>query len=182
MILNIFEHPQYASFIQNKVLTNVFGLKRHPNKWQFRCPICGDGKKSKSKRGWFDLTKNYYRCYNGGCLAELGMSGLKFVSLIENKSIAIIKREFLEYIRKFSKESTNLIEDINVKEQNTVQPIKTIYYEIQNDWQELTPLAKDYLNKRKIDFNINKFYSSKDNLRLIIPWYLNQSSFYLDIF
>ena len=70
-------------YIIDLIYENVSGVSRQGNQLNFRCPICGDGHKRKSKRGHFYLDTNSYYCFNGGCEAnEHGMSGLVFLSFL----------------------------------------------------------------------------------------------------
>ena len=47
--------------------------------FNFRCPVCGDSQKNKSKkRGWvlFDNQKVTYMCHNGGCIDPISFQRL----------------------------------------------------------------------------------------------------------
>lgn len=161
----------------------VPGVKRHSgNKLNFRCPICGDGKKKTSHRGWFYLDTGSYFCWNAGCLAERGMSGLKFLSLISGKSITEIRSELIKRAGSFSsalnkKEIKNINESLFNEPQIKNNIEKYILDKLDsNEWTEDLPkFVKTYLEERKL-LNATflpkwfKFYYNKNTKRLVIPW------------
>ena len=59
-------------WIDSQYIVRVSGrlqrfVKKSPTSYNFRCPLCGDSKKSKKKaRGWFYFMKGHtnFRCYN----------------------------------------------------------------------------------------------------------------------
>ena len=77
--MNIFDIKEYMPEMVYEYVPNV---KRIGNKLNFRCPICGDGKKLSSKRGWFYIDTGSYFCWNAGCPGNAGMSGLMFLSAV----------------------------------------------------------------------------------------------------
>ncbi len=162
----------------------VPGVKRHPgNKLNFRCPICGDGKKKTSHRGWFYLDTGSYLCWNAGCLAEHGMSGYKFLSLVSGKSITEIRTELIKRAGSFSsalnkKEikdiSESLFEDNSSNNKNVE---KYILEKLDSgEWTDNLPkFVEKYIEERKLNRasylpNWFKFYYNKKSKRLVIPW------------
>ena len=172
-------------YMGEMVYEYVSGVKRHPgNKLNFRCPICGDGKKKTSHRGWFYLDTGSYLCWNGGCPAQNGMSGLKFLSLVSGKSITEIRSELIKKAGSFSSTinnkseikdiSTTLFDDKPIKENKLHQYI--IDKIDSGDWTDKLPkFAEKYIIDRKLNkasflpkwFN---FYYDKKAKRLVIPW------------
>ena len=92
------------AYMADMVYEYIPGVKRvGSNKLNFRCPLCGDGKKKTSHRGWFYIDTGTYFCWNAGCVAsESGMQGLKFLSLISGKPIPEIKSELIKKAGSFS--------------------------------------------------------------------------------
>lgn len=155
------------------------------NKLNFRCPLCGDGKKSTSHRGWFYIDTGSYFCWNAGCIAnESGLSGLKFLSLISGKSITEVRQELINRARRFNSPIINktnnnekflLFDDEN--ESNNSKKCQYIINKIKDDeWDENLPnFVIEYINKRKLlkapflpkSF---KFFFNKKMKRLVIPW------------
>lgn len=162
----------------------VPGVKRHPgNKLNFRCPICGDGKKRTSHRGWFYLDSGSYLCWNAGCLAQNGMSGLKFLSLVSGKSITEIRSELIKRAGSFSaaldkKEIKNINEslfDENISTKRNIE--KYILDKLDsNEWVENLPkFVLKYIEERKLNRasflpKWFKFYYNKKSKRIVIPW------------
>ena len=88
------------AYMADMVYEYIPGVKRvGSNKLNFRCPLCGDGKKKTSHRGWFYIDTGSYFCWNAGCIAaDSGMQGLKFLSLISGKPIPEIKSELIKKV------------------------------------------------------------------------------------
>jgi hypothetical protein len=173
------------SYMCDMVYEYVPGVKRvGSNKLNFRCPLCGDGKKKTSHRGWFYIDSGSYFCWNAGCVAsETGMSGLRFLSMISGKSIIDIKTELIKRAGSFSSvlskpEIKNLnfsLFDDNLNENSKIE--KYILDKIDlGDWTEKLPkFVSNYLEKRKINkasfLPLNyQFYYDKKLKRLVIPW------------
>ena len=165
-------HAYMADF----VYAYVPGVKRIGNKLNFRCPICGDGHKSNSHRGWYYIDTASYFCWNAGCPAnESGMPGFKFLSAISGKSISEIKMELMN--KKGSSTSSNREEgnftlfDKDKKDQMTM--MDKIDFGV---WTtDLPEEAKKYIESRKLlkaPFlpSTFKFYWDTEEDRLVIPW------------
>jgi hypothetical protein len=160
------------------------GVKRvGSNKLNFRCPLCGDGKKKTSHRGWFYIDTGSYFCWNAGCIAaESGMPGLKFLSLVSGKPISEIKSELIKKAGSFS----NALEKHKIKnisfslfndENNDSKIEKYILDKIDlGDWTDKLPkFVQSYLENRKLNkasflSKDYKFYYDKKLKRLVIPW------------
>ena len=63
------------SYMVDMVYELVPGVKRRGDKLNYHCPICGDGKKRSSHRGWFYINTGSVFCWNAGCPCNNGMSG-----------------------------------------------------------------------------------------------------------
>jgi len=162
----------------------VSGVRRvGANRLNFRCPICGDGKKSTSHRGWFYIDSGSYFCWNAGCPAnESGMSGLRFLSVVSGKTISEVKSELLSRAQKFD----TSIKTVEVKSMDSLfneGPKKTERKSTMfvdkfddGDWTESLPaFVTDYIEKRKLNKasflpSWFKFYYDKKLKRLVIPW------------
>lgn len=170
-------------YIVDLIYENVSGVSRSGNQLNFRCPICGDGKKRKSKRGHFYLDTCSYYCFNGGCDAnESGMSGLMFLSRIMALSIQDVKKELIKRAGSLKKVMEERVEEI---EKTSEQKHKTFIpsaeglvreHVLDGDWTtDLPGFVNDIIQKRKLrkapflpnDF---QFYFDKKEERLVIPW------------
>lgn len=169
-------------YIVDLIYENISGVSRQGNQLNFRCPICGDGKKRKSKRGHFYLDTNSYYCFNGGCDAnEHGMSGLVFLSRIMAMPVQDVKRELIKRagsMKKAMEESKVQPIVETPKKQVYIPPIEGLVKEhvLDGDWtDELPSFVEEIIEKRKLkkapflpkDFH---FYFDKKEERLVIPW------------
>jgi len=172
----------FKDYMAELVYEYVPGVKRvGHNKLNFRCPICGDGRKSTSHRGWFYIDTGSYFCWNAGCPAnESGMSGLKFLAAVSGKSIPEVKEELISRANAFSKRGS-LYE---------VKPLSSVFNDEETDdrktcviekvkdgeWtDELPVFVREYIEKRRLDEasflpSWFKFYYDKKLKRLVIPW------------
>ena len=170
------------------------GVRRQGhNQLNFRCPICGDGKKKQSKRGHFYLNEGTYYCWNAGCPANgKGMSGLQFLSALTKKTHAELKSELIKRAGSFQKviseqetksvikntitessEIDNLFNDLKIVH-NKKEELKTQKL-LDNDWSVLPDWVEKEVAKRKIydspfikaDWEL--YYDNRTN-RLVIPW------------
>ena len=174
------------AYMADMVYEYIPGVKRvGSNKLNFRCPLCGDGKKKTSHRGWFYIDTGTYFCWNAGCVAsDSGMQGLKFLSLISGKPIPEIKSELIKKAGSFS----NAINKPKIK--NINQSIFDELVESKNskiekyildkidlgEWTDKLPkFVNNYILNRKLlkaPFlpKTFKFYYDKKLKRLVIPW------------
>ena len=164
------------SYMADYVYEFVPGVKRIGNKLNFRCPICGDGHKSNSRRGWYYIDTASYYCWNAGCPAnESGMSGFKFLSAISGKTVKEIKLDLVKRSGFLSssdrKEAKFTLFDKDSDEQ--IPMVDKIDFGI---WTpDLPKECNDYIESRKLkkapflppDF---KFYWDTEEERLVIPW------------
>lgn len=174
--MNIFDDNNIKDYVEHKLFEIVGGrLQRSQSRWNFRCPICGDSKKSKRKaRGnYYPKTVSYY-CFNDGCSAK----GLNIISKFTNLDICEIKKEFIEYVRRHRTGFTPNISQA-LKEENIISTTtKDNKLLIMNDWIELPDNVKKIIEYRKLysaEFKPNnwKLYYNKTNNRIVIPWYRN---------
>ena len=169
-------------YIIDLIYENVSGVSRQGNQLNFRCPICGDGHKRKSKRGHFYLDTNSYYCFNGGCDAnEHGMSGLVFLSKVMAIPVQDVKRELIKRagsMKKAMEEAQACQISETPKKQNFIPSAEGLIKEhiLDGDWtDELPSFVEEIIEKRKLrkapflpkDFH---FYFDKKEERLVIPW------------
>lgn len=183
----MFSSIDLINYTENKIYQYVSSIKRKSsNKLNFRCPICGDSLQSQRKmRGWFNYRSGTYKCYNGGCPARKTLSGLKFLALLQNKSIDEVKKDIIqenskhysksELLQKLLESNTNpsannssitpILSSINT---SILKPITWV--DISNN-----KYVEEYLNSRKIykapyiPNNWKLYYESEKN-KIVIPW------------
>lgn len=173
------------------IYDNISGIKKQGNQLVFRCPLCGDGKKRRSKRGHYYLSSSSYYCFNGGCEAyERGMSGYMFLSKLTGLPIREVKKELIKRAGSFrnamvsSKTESNCEDDgldmkvIQGSEVTKQLPPEGLIREqiLDGDFTEDLPkFVSEIITNRKLDkapffppwF---KFYFDKREERLVIPW------------
>jgi len=92
----IFDDINIGIFIQHRLQEIIPKIVKNNNRWNFKCPICGDSKKSKRKmRGNFYVQTNSYYCFNEGCVSH----GLNIVADFDDQDLSVVKREFIEYTK-----------------------------------------------------------------------------------
>lgn len=128
--------------------------------WNFRCPYCGDSKKSKTKaRGYIYKNKEgtlSFQCHNCG-------ENHKFKNFLKFVSQNLYKEYILETLKENNKSKCSLLDE-NHQDKNDEHDNK-------KEWMKyLTPvssfkthLARKYLESRKIPSEkINKFWYSSN--------------------
>ena len=85
---------EYIQFLNEKVLEYLpHNYVKIGDKLNMRCPICGDSKKSSTKkRGWYYMKNASFYCFN----CSTGMSGIKFLEFISGSSYADIRKEYMK--------------------------------------------------------------------------------------
>jgi len=163
-------------------------FKQVGNKFNARCPVCGDSQKNSYKgRLWFlPQTDGGYvvKCWNGGCILEKSTSLYNFIGMMDKNLQSELKREL-------AKEHFDDV--IYKKQKRRTYKKEKITFEIQKDNTKLVKkLSKksycrinsrehkdiiDYCKSRKIPKNIYmKFYycfdkKSKYYDKMIMPLY-----------
>ena len=167
----------------NLVSSRLQKFKRvKPDLYNFRCPICGDSKKNKSKtRGYLYVVKanTNYRCHNCGASMSLN-NFLKQVDPAVHKQYTLEKFKSGHTGRNFvADEPTFTFEEPKFKTKLSIPPCS----EVQR--------GREYLEKRRLD--PEKFYWAEDftgfinsikptfgsnvpkESRIIIPLYYNKN-------
>lgn len=167
---------EYRQFLNDKVLEYLpRSFVKIGDKYNGRCPICGDSHKSSTKkRGWWYLRTASYYCFN----CSTGMSGIKFLEAISGSSYEDIKKEYLKLFAKnhddFSLSASYEIPD---EDEPSLFNLKSI---VKPEWKSpLSEKAKIYLHNRLVDqapYLKNQLYSwisKKEKEYILIPWTLN---------
>ena len=163
-----FESVDFRYFVENKLNEHVRKITRYNDRWQMRCPICGDSAKNKRiKRFWYYKKTNSAYCFNSGCPAsEQGLPILKILSLICNQSISEIK---LEYLKSFGKTTKKIRPKEKIKE----LPKQKV--ELLDSWIPIDDKIQKYIDFRQVLDAPHApknwtFYYDKRKKRLVIPW------------
>lgn len=166
---------EYIQFLNDKILEFLpHNYVKTGNKINMRCPICGDSKKSSTKkRGWYYLQNASYYCFN----CSTGMSGIKFLEFISGNNYEQIKKEYFKLCFKHGI-NTGLSANYTIPDKEpSVFSLEQI---VKPEWKKpLSEKAIEYLKKRKVldaPFYKDPLYScyTKNNDEFImIPWKLN---------
>lgn len=177
---------EYIQFLNEKILQylpqpNV----RVGDKINFRCCICGDSKKSATKkRGWYYLRNASYFCFNCGT----SMSGIQLLKLLSGSDYDAIHREYVNLFLKSGLDSSlsSSIWIPNKDDEPSVFNLKPILDP--NMKKPLTVKAEEYLKNRHIfgaPFFKEPLYSivSKDSREeyILIPWKVNGIDAYYQV-
>lgn len=178
---------KYVNLVSSKLEKFV---QKKPDLWNFRCPICGDSKKSKIKaRGFFYTKKNsiFFRCHN--CTRSLSLG--TFLKEVDSQLFADYR---LDYYKE-GRHSNVPAPEFETEPEKTNTPIGLFSIPCIIDLPE-EHIAKKYVKERKIPTHqwIRLFYTDnfkafvketfpqgksedelkkwKDNdVRLVIPFY-----------
>ena len=157
----------------------VPNIHRQGNQLNFHCPLCGDGKKKSSRRGYWYINTGSYYCFNGGCVAnEKGLNGLQFLSLLTGKSVTEIKTDLIKRAGTFKHAlSAQPLSTVNEQDvlDNLFGTAKKKKALLNEDWVELPSQVQKVVDHRKIyqspfiakDWRL---YYDKVKNRLVIPW------------
>ena len=166
---------EFKQYINEKALEYLPMQKlKVGNKYNFRCPFCGDSKKSATKkRGWWYNDTCSFHCFNCGT----NLSGIKFLEAVSGSKYAQIKDEYLRlYLKSGLNTSLSSFVDTKVEEPKLFD-IKSM---LKPEWKcPLSDKAKEYLSNRKVleapflEDTLYSWYSKKNEEYILIPWNLN---------
>lgn len=177
---------EYIQFLNEKVMQYlpqpyvVVG-----DKINFRCPICGDSKKSSiKKRGWFYLKSSSYFCFNCGT----SMSGIQFLKALSGSDYEAIHREYVNLFLKSGHDSSlsSVAWKPDANDEPSILQLKRAF-----DPSMKCPLssrAKEYLESRKVleapflKEQLFSTYLGKDREEyILIPWKVNGIDAYYQV-
>ena len=121
------------------------GYVRVGDKINMRCPLCGDSKKSATKkRGWWYNKSGSYYCFN----CSTGMSGINFLKAISGSSYEEIRKE---YTRLFLKSGLSTSLSSTWQKPDDEPSLFEMKSVIKPEWKNpLSEKATEYLNNRKV--------------------------------
>ena len=181
-------------WIVSQFKQSFFGsrIKESSTDINFRCPFCGDSKKSLAKaRGHLYKRTGTYHCFNCGKTT----TGFGLLAQIKGISVQEVKKQYYldtkndqEYIgqnsiEKRSKEIQKSIEKSETFAINQTTSEDKKYIEPLKSWTDLTPICLKYLNARHIfdapgfDKNSTLYYDTYSD-RIIFPWRENNKIIY----
>ncbi len=177
---------EYIQFLDDKIIQYLpQPYVRVGDKINCRCFVCGDSKKSSTKkRGWVYLKNASYFCFNCG----VSLSGIKMLKLLSGSDYESIHREYVEM---FLKSGLDNSLSAAVWKPNSIDDEPSLFNLKPIDLPTKMPLsdkAREYLNRRKVldaPFLKEDLYSimSKDGTEeyILIPWRINGSIVYYQV-
>ena len=177
---------EYIQFLNEKIVQYLPQPYVHiGNKINFRCPICGDSRKSSTKkRGWWYTSTASFFCWN----CNTAMSGIKFLKLLSGSDYDAIHREYVNLFLKSGLDSSlsSFAWKPSDEDEPSVFNLKSIV--VQSIKKPLTERAKAYLNSRKVlqaPFLREPLHSvvSNDGKEeyILIPWKVNGIDAYYQV-
>ena len=158
------------------------GAVRSGDKYNFRCPFCGDSKRSMTKkRGFLYLSNATYHCFN----CETDMNGFKFASALEGIDANELKKEYvrMKYGRKRTPEISRFSASASGK-----KPVPAFKQMVKPEWKKpLTEKARAYLDNRMVTsapFLKEPLYSyiAKNGAEyILIPWTFKGAEYYYQL-
>ncbi len=176
----------FLQWLDEKVLEYISGKSKRTGKdINFRCPICGDSKKSASKmRGHYYLHTHSFYCFN----CDTALSGLKLLEHLSGNEYSNLKTEYLKLKYKDNKllSGNNLLKFENYPDSFSFNKLVNI---IDENWKtSLSAKAINYLNDRFIfdapyaqNLKLYSTYDKKDREFILIPWIVNGISAYFQL-
>lgn len=166
---------EYIQFLNDKVLEFLpHNYIKNGNKINMRCPLCGDSRKSATKkRGWYYFQTASYYCFN----CSTGMSGIKFLEFISGNSYEQIKKEYFKMCFKHGI-NTSLSAQYNVpSEEPSIFQLESV---VKPEWKKpLSEKAIEYLKNRKVldapyyKDSLYSCYTKNNDEFIMIPWKVN---------
>jgi len=161
------------------------------NRWNFSCPFCREGKSwGRQSRFWYDVTKNYVHCYNGGCRIN-GLPEHFAAKLEDVKEVDIVKQyltlsDAKEEFQNSKYDDTRSMSPVSLPDHAIhISKIKN-YKPVDSVEAGMIMRAKDFIIKRKL---LEAPYASDDLhvivknhvpffARLIIPFKVGGTTIY----
>ena len=155
------------------------------DKINFRCCICGDSKKSSTKkRGWWYTRTASMFCFNCGA----SLSGIKFLKLLSGADYDPIYHEYVRLFLKSGHDSSlsSTIWTPNQDEEPNVFNVKRLLDPSLK--KPLSEKAKAYLEKRKVlqapflkETLFSTYSKDKKEEYILIPWKINGVDAYYQV-
>ena len=167
---------EYIQFLNDHILPYLPTPNiKYGDRINFRCPFCGDSKKSATKkRGWFYLNGGGYYCFNCGT----SMSGIKLLEQLAGTDFGDIKSEYIKiFLKSGMSGQLSSTHAIPVDEPNVFN-VKSI---VNPNWKHaLSDDAKSYLENRRIfdapyfkDQLYSTYGANQQDEYILIPWVVN---------
>lgn len=167
---------EHIAFLREKIpLYLPSSFKQVGDRWNGRCPFCGDSKKSVTKRRGWTYGDGSYFCFNCGA----HMSGIKLLEALSGPDFPALKQEYVHLFLKSGLDSS--LSSVFSMHNNDEPNVLNIKATLDPSWKKpLTDRAKEYLKSRKVldaPFLKEKLFSTyKDDKKeeyILIPWKVN---------
>ena len=155
-------------FLENKIPEIVNHIQKSRDCFRFRCPLCGDSKKSRLKaRGNYYRREGTYHCFNCGTT----IAGLWIISQLGDIDINEVKKEYLRSFIQLRNEPQQLSfkKEVKVVEE----------FEVPDNWVDIPKdtLQTHVINRKVLDAQGSpknwRLYYNEESDRIVIPWIRN---------
>lgn len=177
---------EYIQFLNEKIMQYLPQPNiRVGDKVNFRCCICGDSKKSSTKRrGWYYLKNASYFCFNCGT----SLPGIKLLKLLSGSDYDAIHREYVNLFLKSGLDSS--LSSVawmpsSMDDEPSLFNLKPIDLPMK---KPLSERATSYLKSRRVleaPFLKEELYSIQSNGSsaeyILIPWKIGGSTVYYQV-
>jgi hypothetical protein len=135
-------------------------VRKDSNRFNFRCPVCGDSQKSQTKaRGWIFESKEgrlVFYCHN--CNASMGID--KFIKFID----PLLHSEYVIEKLKSNRETSSIIHDDKISFEKKMKPPRFIKYTELYNLKKISQLSHNHFVKKYVvqrKRRIPNFYHSR---------------------
>jgi len=159
-------------YVENRLPEIVNHIQKTRDCFRFRCPLCGDSKKSRLKaRGNYYRREGTYHCFN--CGTTIG--GLYIIAQLGDLDINEVKKDYLRTFIHLRNEPRQIIKK---------EVIKVEKFEVPDHWVDI---PKDILQKYVLDRKVMqakgvpktwRLYYNEETDRIVLPWVRNNEIVY----
>ena len=155
-------------------IQELFNPSAMSNRLVMKCPLCGDGVRRNNFRGCYYPSSGLYSCFNGDCIAnETAIPGMKFLSMVENKTYAEVTSDFMSSMGIVGSVAHD---NTDIREFKEVVPVIQLSESIPSNWGPIPDdLNRDIIIRRKLKSapfypQDMQLYYDKLSKRIMIPW------------
>ena len=177
--------PELRDWVNEEILPYLPTERvQQVDKLLFRCPICGDSKKSSTKkRGYYYLRTATYHCFN----CDVNLTGMKLLQILSGEEYEDIKGKFFKTVfdgKHFNSLSSSVFSSNDQKNGNVLQ----LKNSLKPEWKSpLSERAREYLKGRMVDRapflkeKLFSYFSKGGGEYILIPWKINGIDAYFQL-
>lgn len=176
--------PELRDWINSKVIEYIPRDRIvQGDKMIFRCPVCGDSKKSTTKkRGYYYTRTASYHCFN----CDVSMGGMKFLEFLSGEDYASLRKEYFRMT--FDGNHFSSASGTGFRDKRPSTGIFSLRSVVKPEWKSpLSEKASSYLMDRKVlsaPFLREELFSFRRNESeeyILIPWKIDGVECYFQL-